>query len=261
MSIQEKLISFAFNKAYPYITKQPVIKDHLSKISFILVGSAATGLCNDESDVDICLICDQETFDTISVGTRWLNGSPTEVIIDGTQLHFYGISTENLNRKISDLDYQTFYVYANAIVINDAAGQYKHIEEMICNPDLQSQRLTSEVDMLGRRKNALHYVLNSDTDPMVRIELCVELLKRMLICVALFDGRECDSRTRPYRTALLGSTGIELTPKIDEMFTLLGMVCNSDNHKDVNRFLTLFDDCFDCISGVNKGCNSHSKFN
>lgn len=248
MSIQEKLIAFAFEKAYPYILEQAIIKDHLSKISFILVGSAATGLCNDESDVDICLICDQNTYDTIAAGTRWLNGRPTEVMIEGTQLHFYGISTENLNRKISDLDYQTFYVYANAIVINDAAGQYKQIEERICNPDLQSKRLKSEVDMLGRRKNALHYVLNSDTDPMVRIELCTELLKRLLICVALFDGRECDSRKRPYRTALLGNTGIELTPKIDEMFALLSVVCNSENHEGATQFLMLFNDCFNSIS-------------
>lgn len=248
MNIQEKLISFAFDKAYPYIVEQPVIKDHLSKISFILVGSAATGLCNADSDVDICLICDQKSYDTISIGTRWLDGRPTEVIIDGTQLHYYGISTENLNQKISDMDNLTLYVYRNAIVINDAAGQYKQIAERINDPDSCSKRLSREVDMLGRRKNALHYVLNSDTDPMVRIELCAELIKRLLIVIALFDGRECDSRKRPYRTALLGNTGIELTPKIDELCSLLDVICNSDNHRDAARFLMLFDNCFDRIS-------------
>ena len=152
MNIQEKLISFAFDKAYPYIVEQPVIKDHLSKISFILVGSAATGLCNADSDVDICLICDQKSYDTISIGTRWLDGRPTEVIIDGTQLHYYGISTENLNQKISDMDNLTLYVYRNAIVINDAAGQYKQIAERINDPDSCSKRLSREVDMLGRRR-------------------------------------------------------------------------------------------------------------
>ncbi len=108
MSIQKQLISFAFERAYPYIIEQPTIKGFLSQISFILVGSAATGLCNAGSDVDICLICDQNTYDTISVGTRWLDGRPTEVILDGTQPHYYAISTESLNRKIAELDGLTF---------------------------------------------------------------------------------------------------------------------------------------------------------
>lgn len=253
MSIQETLITFAFEKAYPYIAERPVIKDHLSRISFILVGSAATGLCNAESDVDICLICDPDTFQVIAEGTRWLNGRPTEVILDGTQLHYYGISTEKLNQKITDLDYLTFYVYRNALVINDGPGLYKHIAQRLCDPDLQSKRLQREVDMLGRRKNSLHYVLNSDTDPMVRIEMCAELLKRLLMCIALFDGRECDSRKRPYRTALLGKTGRELTHQIDELFSLLSSVCNPDHHKEAASFLRLFDDCFDRIcQGQNK---------
>lgn len=108
MSIQKQLISFAFERAYPYIIEQPTIKGFLSQISFILVGSAASGLCNAGSDVYICLICDQNTYDTISVGTRWLDGRPTEVILDGTQLHYYAISTESLNRKIAELDGLTF---------------------------------------------------------------------------------------------------------------------------------------------------------
>lgn len=256
MDIQEKLISFALQKAYPYIIVQPVIRDHLSKISFVLVGSAATGLCNAESDVDICLICDQNTYDVISLGTRWSNGRPTEVIIDGMQLHYYGISKEALNKKIIDLDYQTFYVYSNGIVINDAAGHYKQITDRISAPVLRSQRFRKEFDMLGRRKNALHYVLNSDTDPVVRIELCTELLKRLLICVALFDGRECDSRKRPYRTSLLGPTGISLTPKIDALFALLGVVYQSDNHINAQKFLELFEDCFHRISGTDERSSS-----
>lgn len=46
MSVQNQLVSFAFEKAYPYMKEQPKIKEYLSQISFVLVGSAATGLCN-----------------------------------------------------------------------------------------------------------------------------------------------------------------------------------------------------------------------
>lgn len=247
MSIQEQLISFAFKMAYPFIIEQPTIKEYLSRISFILVGSAATGLCNADSDVDICLICDQKTFDTISVGTRWINGRPTEVVLDGTQLHYYAISTDSLDKQIAEMDDLALYVYGNSIVIDDTTGQYKRIAEKIHNPALLSQRFANEIDMLGRRRKALYYVMNNDTDPMARIEICTEIMKRLLMCIALFDGREYDRRKRLYRTALLGATGNVLKTKIDTMLTLLGTACKAENHKEATKFLRLFDDCFDYI--------------
>lgn len=248
MSIQETLITFAFEKAYPYIVEQPVIKDHLFKISFILVGSAATGLCNAESDVDICLLCDQSTYEAISVGTRWLDGRPTQVILDGTQLHYYAISADSVDKKIAELDGHTCYLYGNAIVIDDATGLYKQLAEKIHNPALLSQRFEKEHEMLERRKRALHYVMNSNTDPMARVEICTEIMKRLLICIALFDDRECDQRKRLYRTALLGPTGIVLKPKIDELFSQLGVACRAENWEESASFLEGFDYCFDSIS-------------
>ena len=146
MSIQKQLISFAFEKAYPYIVEQPLIKDYLSKISFILVGSSATGLCNAESDVDICLICNQEIYEIISVDTRWINGRPTEVILDGTQLHYYAVSTDSLDKKIAEMDELACYVYGNALVIDDTTGQYKRVAEKIHDPSLQVQRFNKEID-------------------------------------------------------------------------------------------------------------------
>jgi len=248
MSIQKQLISFAFEKAYPYIMEQPVIKEYLSQISFILVGSAATGLCNAESDVDICLICNREMFDIISVGTRWLEGRPTEVILDGTQLHYYAISTDSLDKKIDEMDERACYVYGNAVVIEDTTGQYSQIAKKIHDPSLLSRRFEKEIDMLRRRGRALHYVMNGDTDPMVRIEICTEILKRLLMCISLFDGREYDSRKRLYQTALLGKAGNVLKPKIDTMFSLLGTVCLVEKHKENTEFLVLFDECFGYIS-------------
>lgn len=248
MSIQKELISFAFEKAYPYIRELPLINDYLAQISFILVGSAATGLCNADSDVDICLICNQQTFDIISEGTRWVNGRPTEVILDGRQLHYYAVSTDNLNKKIAEMDELALYVYGNAIIIDDATGQYKRIAEMIHDSSLLSRRFDNEKDMLERRRRALHYVMKNNTDPMVRMEIGMEVMSRLLRCIALFDGRDFDSRKRFYQTALLGPTGKALKPKVDAMFLVLGLACRTENVKEANEFLELVDDCFEYIS-------------
>lgn len=177
-----------------------------------------------------------------------LDGRPTEVILDGTQLHYYAISTESLNRKIAELDGLTFYVYGNAIVIDDATGQYKQIADKIHDPSLLSQRFGNEIEMLGRRKRALHYVLNNDIDPMARLEVCSEIIKQLLVCIALYDGREYDSRKRLYRTALLGTTGNLLQSKIDAMISLVGTACRTENTMAATEFLELFDYCFDYIS-------------
>lgn len=248
MSIQKQLISFAFEKAYPYIKEQLVIKDYLAQISFILVGSVATGLCNANSDVDICLICDQKTFDIISEGTRWINGRPTEVILDGKQLHYYAISTDSLNKKIAEMDELALYVYGNAIIIDDTTGEYNRIAEKIHDSSLLFRRFNNEKDMLERRRRALYYVMKNDTDPMARMEIGTEIMKRLLRCIALFDGREFDSRKRFYQTALLGPAGNELKPKIDAMFLVLGPACRAENVKEANEFLELVDDCFDYFS-------------
>lgn len=247
MSVQEKLISFAFEKAYPYIIEQPAIKDYLSEISFILVGSSATGLCNEDSDVDICLLCNQEVYDVISVGTKWKEGRPTEVILEGTQLHYYAASVDELDNKIADLDDRACYVYGNAIEIKDIAGWYKHIAEQIHSQELLKARFDKEYDMLRRRFGAVSQVLAKDTDPMVRLRLSAEIIERLLKCVALYDGREYDPRKRLYRTALLGVTGSKLKPYVDTLFSLSGSICQLTNQKETDVFLETLDYCINSL--------------
>ena len=246
MTIQEQLVSFAFDKAYPYILEQPHIRDYTSGISFILVGSAATGLCTAGSDVDVCLVCSRDVYDVISVGTRWLDGRPTEVVLDGIQLHYYAVSTDNLEKKIAASDGLAMYVYSNALVIDDTAEHYRPILEKI--RAALPQRFECELDMLGRRKRALRTVLTENTDPMTRLELCCELAKRLLTCIALFDGLESDTRKRLYRTALRGPTGKELQPRVDALLALMGSVCRPENTAAANEFLASFDLCFERIS-------------
>ena len=119
MTIKEKLRKFTFEIAFPYIIQQPIIQNYFENLCFLLVGSAATGLCSEKSDVDICILCTQDIFEIISINTRWLEGRPTETMIDGIQLHYYAISIENVIDKIKKLDDVAHYVYGNAIVIKD----------------------------------------------------------------------------------------------------------------------------------------------
>ncbi|MBR5677979.1 MAG: nucleotidyltransferase domain-containing protein [Paludibacteraceae bacterium] len=247
VSVQEKLKSFAFEKAYPYIIEQPVIKDYLTGISFILVGSAATGLCTEESDVDICLICSREIYDIISVGTRWNDGRPTEVILEGTQLHYYAVSVDELDKKIDALDERACYVYGNAVVINDRADRYGHIAEKLHSPELMSRRFDMEFDMLKRRQGAVRYVLYKDTDPMARLQLGTEIIERLLKCIALYDGRGYDPRKRFYQTALIGSTGSRLKSYVDTMMSLTGAICQSADQKETDAFMEALDYCVDYL--------------
>ena len=53
MTVKEELQKCAFEIAYPYIIKQPIIKDYFENLCFLLVGSVATGLCTEKSDVGI----------------------------------------------------------------------------------------------------------------------------------------------------------------------------------------------------------------
>ena len=248
MSIQEKLVSFALERAYPYIKEQPPIKDFPDRISFILVGSSATGFCDEWSDVDICLLCGKDVFDTISEGTRWVEGRPTEVILDGTQLHYYAVSTDTLERKIAEADESACYVYGTAKVIDDAAGLYRSIAEKLRDPELLARRYAKETDMLRRRQRALHYVLDREKDPMARIGICAELIERLLKCTALCDGREYDCRKRLYQTALQGAAGEALKPDVDKLFSLIGPVCYAENKAEAFEFARVFDSCVDRVT-------------
>lgn len=247
MNIQKKLMDFAFGQAYPYILSQPEIAAHRDAFSVLLVGSAATGLCTEQSDVDICLLCDQKTYGQLAEGKRWLEGRPTEVILDGTQLHYYAVSSDALYQKIQDLDDVTFYVYKNAVVMDDTCGRYRELSERICGESIQILRLQKALDHLGRRRRALQYVLREQQDPITRMDIAAELLKHLLKCIALYDHQEFDIRKRLYQTALAGSTGTELRPKVDAMLALLGRIPNSDDHAAADAYLSCFEACYSRI--------------
>ena len=246
MNIQEKLKTFAFNVAYPYLLDQPVIREHLETLCFLLVGSTATGLCSERSDVDICILCHQETFDSISIGTRWAAGRPTEAVIDGIQLHYYAISVEDVLDRIHALNDVALYVYDNAIVLNDNINAYQQIKDTINSAEIVDARITKSFDLLTRRTRALNQVLSGEKDPFLRLNVSVELLELLLVCIALKDRLQFDKRKRFYLTALAGTTGQKLKGHVDRLLTLLGQISAIERQDTTHEFLEIFDDC--CLS-------------
>lgn len=247
MTIQDKLKQFAYNTAYPYIMQQPNIERYLKDICFLLVGSSATGLCTEHSDVDICLLCKQEVFDDISVDTKWLEGKPTEVIIDGIQLHYYAMSINTVVDKIKSFDDITLYVYSNACVMKDNADIYSDIFILINSDEIKGPRYNKAVDTLTRRRRALEQVLKREQDPILRIRISLELVEHLIVCIALKDDLQFDKRKRLYQTALQGNRGSKLRPQIDKLLLLLGEIGDYSAAQNTADFLIIFDYCISYI--------------
>ncbi len=247
MNIQKNLKRFAFSTAYPYIAQQPTIKEFFNSISFLLVGSTATGLCTEHSDVDICLLCPQNVFDIIATDTQWKHGRPTEVIIDGTQLHYYAISFETVIQKIMSFDDITLYVYGTAEEINDNAKLFSEIKKRIASPELKEARKLRSLDILIRRNRALKQVLLQEKDPICRLRICIELIEHLLSAIALRDDLQFDKRKRLYFTSLKGEHGMMLESKIHTLMSHLGSIGNSENTVIANDFLDILNNCIDYI--------------
>lgn len=155
--VQTRLLEFARNEALPYLVQHPKFSDYIGRLSFILVGSSATGLCRPDSDVDIAVVCVKELFDKISKETRWLEGRPSQEIINGVQLHYYAISFEIIEEKFEQLDDLYLYVYSNCIILQDANNQYaKRIKTNDSRiAEIRRARIEGKLDMLLRRSKVL----------------------------------------------------------------------------------------------------------
>ncbi len=101
--IQSELQEYAKSKCLPYLLDLPRFASSIEQLSFIIVGSVATGLCEENSDIDIAIVCDGEIYETISYETQWDSGRPSETRMDGIQLHYYGITFEKIESRTSEL--------------------------------------------------------------------------------------------------------------------------------------------------------------
>ena len=190
--VQIRLLELARNQALPYLNEHPKFKDYIEKLSFVLVGSAATGLCRPESDVDIAIVCEKEIYNKISFEIRWLDGIPTEEIINGIQLHYYAISFDSIEEKLDELDDLYLYGYSNYVILQDPGNQFiKRIEGKDSkSSEVRKIRLEGKLDMLLRRSKALEHCIKTNQDILVIIEICFEIIKLSLKITALLDNKE-----------------------------------------------------------------------
>lgn len=223
---QTRLLEFARNEALPYLVQHPKFTDYIDRLSFILVGSSATGLCRPDSDVDIAVVCEKGLYDNISKETRWLEGRPSQEIINGIQLHYYAISFEAIEEKINQLDDLYLYVYSNCIILQDANNQYVN---RIGNIDSRTEeirraRIEGKLDMLLRRSKILELCIKNKEDILVITEIYFEVIKLSLKVTALLDNIDFEPRKRLFITALSGKTGHIVEDMIRKLFYKMGLI-------------------------------------
>jgi predicted nucleotidyltransferase len=219
----QRLLDAARNACLPYLLSREEIAPHRKDIAFVLVGSVATGLCTERSDVDIALLCDGNVYDEISKGTVWKSGRPTEVIIDGTQLHFYGITFDRVAEEMKRLNDAYLYVYSQTVVLEDRNNLYdKHLSDLLpsCN-EIRRQRIEGKLDMLIRRSRALRSCI-PEGDPITAVKIALENIVLSLKVIALLDDVLFDPRKRLFTTALSGPLGNGLEGDLRELINDLG---------------------------------------
>jgi predicted nucleotidyltransferase len=237
MAEGRRLRQFARDVCLPHLTTLDRFASHRDRLSFMLVGSVATGLCDESSDVDIAVVCDQSVYDAISSGTDWDRGRPTEEHLDGVQLQYYGIAFEEIERKLAELDDACLHVYSTAVPLMDADGQYfKRLERLLTtNPAVRRERVEGKLDMLIRRSRALGSAV--DTGDVVSIaDVCLEMVRRILAVVALLDDTGFDPRKRLFTTALRGELGRRLEPRIRELLSAIGELGECRGPADLEGF-------------------------
>lgn len=222
---QSRLQQFVKSKCFPYLLSLPRFEPYLERLSFILVGSVATGFCREDSDIDIAIVCDKETYKAISKDTSWDAGRPSETKINGVQLHYYAITFDNVESKLRELDDVYLYVYSNAVVLRDPGNQYARRFSRLTSRvfEVRKQRLEGKLDMLIRRSRALKSAL-AEKDILSIGRICLELITLCLKVIALLDDIPFDPRKRLFTTALKGRLGQQIEDKIRQLFSSLGTV-------------------------------------
>ena len=227
---QQVLLAFAKNECLQHLLTHPQIGPWADRIAFVLVGSVATGLCRAGSDVDVALLCDADVYNQRSPGTLWARGRPTEAMVDGTQLHYYGITLAEVATKIAEHDDVCLYVYGHTVVLKDSqAGHAKRLARLMGDAqDLRQQRAERKLDMLMRRSRALRAVL-ADGDPITVAEVFLEVIRLLVKVVALLDGVPFDPRKRLFGTALAGPLGTRLCPQVTALLGQLSLLGRPDD--------------------------------
>lgn len=224
-AIRHRLLNLAKARCLPYLLAEPGISLKADHIAFLVVGSVAAGLCHNDSDIDIALLCDPDVYCELSVGTPWPAGKPIEVTFDGVRLHYYGITLDMIAAKVKDLDDVYLYVYSQTLTLKESHS--KHAERLVHltqgNQDLRRLRAEGKLDMLLRRSRALRVAVE-EGDPVVICKVFLECITLALKVIALLDNMPFDPRKRFFATALSGPLGRRLDAQVRAMLGRLDVL-------------------------------------
>jgi predicted nucleotidyltransferase len=238
--MQSRLLHLAESKCLSFLIELRQFKPFLQQLSFLLVGSVATGLCREDSDIDIAAICEKDIFAEISKNTRWVEGIPTETMIDDVQFHYYATTFNEIEKKLKEQDDMYMYVYGYAKILKDPKNAFnKFIGKYKPNdPEIRRQRIEGKADMLNRRTKALNYALETQ-DLFGITEICKELIALSLKIVALLDDVPFEPRKRLFQTCLHGQLGQQIKPEIKQLFTDMGAIGQLEEKDDFKNFVFL----------------------
>jgi len=202
---QHRLREWAAHVALPFVLEAERLSPRC--VSVLLVGSAATGHCREDSDVDLAILCRPRLYQRVSQGKPWANGRPTETRLDGRQLHYFVQSVEAVQHDLQALDDKAHYMYGTALPLLDGSSLYVDRIAPLAGPEaFRKARLEGKLDMLLRRLGALRaYALEGE--PLVLSQISLEVVSLALKVVALLDAVPFDPRKRLMETALSGSLG------------------------------------------------------
>ena len=236
-SIQTRLQEIARSDCVPYLLELPKFAPHAGKLSLVLVGSAATGTCREDSDIDIAVVCDERTFACISAGTEWASGRPSEVEVSGIQLHYYGITFDTIELRLRDLHDAYIYLYSSAVALHDPEDCYvRRLYGLLAgDPDLRRQRVEGKLDMLLRRSRALDACLE-EGDILTIGRVCLEIIALCVKVSALLDDTPFDPRKRLFGTGLAGRLGRRLEKDIRRLFAEIGGLADLASAEDFQAF-------------------------
>ena len=250
MTIHEKLLNFAREVAYPYLSNMPCIVGYKDKISILLVGSVAKGLCTETSDVDLCFLCRPRVWEAITQNGKIMCGAPPPTVeIENTMIQYWAMTPEFISARVAEYDEIILDTYGNAIVLNDNLGLYGEVKNIIFNDEPKSKRKEVAVGSLLLKNEELKQFFKTSSDPVMRIKIGFEVIELLLKATALSDNILYDGRKRLYITALSGDTGKKLSDKIDKLINSLAEISKTSN-KTASEFMQNADECISIINKV-----------
>ncbi|MCH4886297.1 hypothetical protein EZV73_01895 [Acidaminobacter sp. JC074] len=248
MTVQQKLFDFAKKVALPYLLELEALQPYKDDFDILLVGSVATGLCSEKSDVDMCILFNQDIVDEIPILNNWKYGKPSEKIINGKQLHFYATSLDFIHEKLEQFDESVFYLYNTSKHLYKGNGGCRQLKELLELYSSNPERLSISMNKLISRRRALGKIFSDSEDPVLRMEMGLEIIEHLIRTTAQYDQVGYDRRKRLYQTGLQGKMGKSIKGDIDVLISLVSHISDCKNFDASKAFEDIVDQCILLIS-------------